>query len=44
MMKKDAIGADAVVVIKRSDFNASKYVPYVGDDVTITISVEAIKP
>ncbi|MEY8876440.1 MAG: YceI family protein [Leptothrix sp. (in: b-proteobacteria)] len=42
MMKKDAIGADANVVIKRTEFNAGKYAPYVGDDVTITIAVEAI--
>ncbi|MEY8878129.1 MAG: YceI family protein [Leptothrix sp. (in: b-proteobacteria)] len=43
MLKKDAIGADATVTIKRTEFNAGKYAPYVGDDVTITISVEAIK-
>ena len=43
MMKKPAMGADASVVIKRSEFNAGKYVPAVGDDVTITISLEAIK-
>ena len=42
MMKRDAIGADANVVIKRTEFNAGKYAPYVGDDVTITIAVEAI--
>lgn len=43
MLKKDAIGADASVVIKRSDFNAGKFAPNVGDDVTINISLEAIK-
>lgn len=43
MLKKDAIGADAYVVIKRSDFNASKYAPNVGDEVTITVSLEAVK-
>ena len=43
MMKKDAIGADASVVIKRSEFNAGKYAPAVGDDVTITVSLEALK-
>ena len=43
MLKKDAIGADASVVVKRTDFNAGKYAPHVGDDVTITISLEAIK-
>lgn len=43
MLKKDAIGADAQVVIKRSEFNAGKYAPHVGDDVTITVALEAIK-
>jgi polyisoprenoid-binding protein YceI len=43
MLKKAAIGADATVVIKRTEFNAGKFAPYVGDDVTITLSVEAIK-
>lgn len=43
MMKKDAIGANASVKVKRSDFNMGKYAPYVGDDVTIDIAVEAIK-
>lgn len=42
MLKRDAIGADASVTIKRTDFNAGKYAPYVGDDVTVTIAVEAI--
>ena len=43
MLHKDACGADATTVVKRSDYNMSKYVPYVGDEVTITVSVEAIK-
>lgn len=43
MLKKDAIGADASTAIKRSDFNMGKYVPYVGDEVTITLSLEAVK-
>jgi len=43
MVKKDAIGANAVVKIKRSDFNMGKYAPYVSDDVTLTLPVEAIK-
>ncbi len=42
MAKKDAIGANASAVIKRSEFNAGKYAPYVGDEVTITVSLEAI--
>lgn len=43
MLKKDAIGANATTVIKRSEFNAGKYAPHVGDDVTISIALEAIK-
>jgi polyisoprenoid-binding protein YceI len=43
MLKKDACGANATTVVKRTDFNMGKYAPYVGDDVTITIPVEAIK-
>jgi polyisoprenoid-binding protein YceI len=42
MLKKDAIGADATTVIKRSDFNASKYAPNVGDEVTISVALEAV--
>lgn len=41
--KTDAIGANAQVIIKRSEFNAGMYAPHVGDDVTITVSLEAIK-
>lgn len=43
MLKKDACGANAVTKIKRSEFNAGKNAPYVGDEVTLTIAVEAIK-
>jgi polyisoprenoid-binding protein YceI len=43
MAKKDACGANATVVVKRSDFNMGKHVPYVSDEVTIDIPVEAIK-
>lgn len=43
MLKKDTIGANASTVIKRSEFNAGKYAPHVGDDVTITVSLEAIQ-
>jgi polyisoprenoid-binding protein YceI len=42
MLKKPAIGANAFTVIKRSEFNAGKYAPYVGDDVRIDIAIEAI--
>jgi polyisoprenoid-binding protein YceI len=41
--KIDVIGADASAVIKRSDFNAGKFAPAVGDEVTITVAIEALK-
>ena len=43
MLKKDACGANATTVVNRTDFNMGKYAPNVGDEVTITIPVEAIK-
>ncbi|MBL8420726.1 MAG: polyisoprenoid-binding protein [Dechloromonas sp.] len=43
MLKKDAIGANAFTMVKRSEFNAGKYAPNVGDDVRIDIAIEAIK-
>ncbi len=42
MLKKDAIGANATAVISRSEFNAGKFVPAVGDEVTLDIALEAI--
>jgi polyisoprenoid-binding protein YceI len=43
MLKKDAIGANAHTVVKRSEFNAGKYAPHVSDEVRIDIAVEVIK-
>lgn len=43
MMKKDEIGANATAKIKRTDFNMGKFVPYVSDEVTLSINVEALK-
>ncbi|MDA8260129.1 MAG: YceI family protein [Betaproteobacteria bacterium] len=43
MLKKDAIGANAVAKLKRSEFNMSKNVPYVSDEVSLSIAVEAVK-
>lgn len=43
MLKKDAIGANASTTVKRTDFNMGKYAPYVSDEVTITLSLEAVK-
>lgn len=42
MMKKDAIGANATAVIKRTEFNAGKFAPGVSDEVTLDIALEAI--
>ncbi|MDK9724099.1 MAG: YceI family protein [Sterolibacteriaceae bacterium MAG5] len=43
MLKKDALGANATTTVKRSEFNAGKYAPHVGDEVRIDIAIEAIK-
>ncbi len=43
MLKKDAIGANAVTRIERSKFGMGKYAPHVSDDVTLSINVEAVK-
>ena len=42
MLKKPALGANAFTTIKRSEFNAGKYAPYVGDEVRIDSALEAI--
>lgn len=43
MLKKDACGANATATVKRTDFNMGKYAPHVGDDVILSIAVEAVK-
>ena len=43
IVKKDACGASATATIKRTEFNAGKYAPYVSDEVTLTFAIEAIK-
>jgi polyisoprenoid-binding protein YceI len=43
ILKKEACGANATTVVKRTEFNMGKYAPNVGDEVTITIPVEAAK-
>lgn len=43
MLKKDACGANATAVVKRSDFDMGKYAPNVSDEVTLSIAVEAVK-
>lgn len=42
MLKKPALGVDAEVKVKRSDFNAGKFAPAVADEVTISIAFEGI--
>lgn len=42
MVKKPAIGANAFTTIKRSEYGAGKFAPYVGDEVRIDIALEAI--
>jgi polyisoprenoid-binding protein YceI len=43
MVKKEACGVTATAKVKRSDFGMAKHVPYVGDEVVLTLPVEAIK-
>ncbi len=43
MRKVAMLGLDASTTLKRSEFGLGEYVPMVGDDVTITISVELMK-
>lgn len=43
ILKKDALGANATAMIKRSEFNAGKFAPNVGDEVALEIAIEAIK-
>ena len=42
MMKKPMCGANATTTIKRTDFGMKAFVPIVGDEIKITIQVEAI--
>ena len=41
MSKTDSIGANAVAKFKRTEFNMGKYAPYISDEVTIVIGMEA---
>ncbi len=42
IFKAPACGANATAVVKRSDFNMSKYVPFISNDVTLTLAIEAV--
>lgn len=41
MLRVEACGANAVAKLKRSDFNMGKSVPFVSDDVALSLVVEA---
>jgi polyisoprenoid-binding protein YceI len=43
MLKVEACGANATTQVKRSDFNMGKHAPYVSDEVTLTLAIEAVK-
>ena len=43
MTKKPMCGANATASLKRSDFGLKAYVPNIGDDIKISIEVEAAK-
>ena len=42
MLKVEACGANATTQVKRSVFNMGKNVPYVSDEVTLTLAIEAV--
>lgn len=42
MAKKPAAGFAVSTVIKRSDFGMDKFVPYVGDEITVTFHAETL--
>lgn len=43
MSGKESVGFDAETEIKRSEFNLGRFAPAVGDEVEITITIEAVK-
>ena len=43
ILKVEACGANATTQVKRSDFNMGKNAPYVSDEVTLTLAIEAVK-
>ena len=42
MLKVEACGANATTQVKRSEFNMGKNVPYISDEVTLTLAIEAV--
>lgn len=43
MLRAQACGANATARLKRSDFNMGKHAPFVSDEVTLTLAIEAVK-
>jgi polyisoprenoid-binding protein YceI len=43
MAGKPWAGFDATTTVLRSDYNLGKFAPFVSDEVTIDISIEAMK-
>jgi polyisoprenoid-binding protein YceI len=43
MLREERMGFSGVAVIKRSDFGVTKFIPLVGDDVTVLVEVEFVK-
>lgn len=43
MAGKPWAGFDATTVLKRTEYNLGQFAPFVGDDVTVNISIEAMK-
>jgi polyisoprenoid-binding protein YceI len=44
MAKQPWAGFDATTTLLRSDFDMGQFAPFVGDEVTINISIEAMVP
>jgi polyisoprenoid-binding protein YceI len=42
MLKAPACGGNATAQVKRSDFNMGKNAPFVSDEVTLTLAIEAV--
>lgn len=42
ILKAPACGGNATAKVKRSEFNMSKHTPFVSDEVTLTLAIEAV--
>lgn len=43
MLKVEACGANAATQVKRSVFNMGKNVPFVSDEIALSLTIEAVK-